>query len=582
MNTAPKVIPAPEESPSSRLLFLAIWLPYAWFVRKLWFVADDAYISFRYSRNWSRGLGLCFNPGEEPAAEGYSNFLTVAWGAALDFLGYNIERWLPLTAFACGSLLLFLVWRCLQRMPGIGALSAFLATAALACATPFAVWSSSGLETIPFALFCFACFERMSLRWAGPAPIAAGLLAVGMSMLRVEGVFWALVLFALFALSSAIDGRRWFKPSIQALGILALGYGLYSFWRIETFGHFFSSTVHSKVAFGGPRLLRGFDYVAVQYLTTLSLPLALLAIPAAIKRGRGVGLAIALLPLGFAAYASLVSGDFMTFGRFLVPGLAFSALLGAYGLTAIQPTFLRFGFGLGAIVLGALPGFDVHPVAHSVRAKFHFRHNKPEYQSEYAQWKLQRDNGIRWAVLGRALAMVSGPGDSVAMGAIGAVAYESDLTIYDRHGFVTPEVALREKPKDGPLRSPGHDNPVEARWFVEHGYDPTFLKPKWFACEDPQDFLRQVRAAEKQLKHGEQLGDRFVVRFWALPAGSNLDPKLQAYLLVSQQLAPDQDPGAEWAGFEDQCKKLSEGRGAPMLDMPPPDYRVAGLPDWLR
>ncbi|MFQ5945318.1 MAG: hypothetical protein ACE5NC_03625, partial [Anaerolineae bacterium] len=43
---------------------------------------DDAYISFRYARNWVEGEGLVFNPGER--VEGYTNFLwTVALAPAI-------------------------------------------------------------------------------------------------------------------------------------------------------------------------------------------------------------------------------------------------------------------------------------------------------------------------------------------------------------------------------------------------------------------------------------------------------------------------------------------------------------------
>src|SRR5262245_49032609 len=36
-------------------------------------LADDAFISFRYARNWAEGQGLVWNPGER--VEGYTNFL---------------------------------------------------------------------------------------------------------------------------------------------------------------------------------------------------------------------------------------------------------------------------------------------------------------------------------------------------------------------------------------------------------------------------------------------------------------------------------------------------------------------------
>ena len=42
------------------------------------FLIDDAFISFRYARNWVE-LGVpVYNPGESPPVEGYSNFLWVA------------------------------------------------------------------------------------------------------------------------------------------------------------------------------------------------------------------------------------------------------------------------------------------------------------------------------------------------------------------------------------------------------------------------------------------------------------------------------------------------------------------------
>jgi hypothetical protein len=37
------------------------------------FTVEDAYISFRYARNFVQGHGLVFNPGER--VEGYTNFL---------------------------------------------------------------------------------------------------------------------------------------------------------------------------------------------------------------------------------------------------------------------------------------------------------------------------------------------------------------------------------------------------------------------------------------------------------------------------------------------------------------------------
>src|SRR5579884_1934594 len=50
---------------------------YAWQLRWL---ADDAYIPFRYAYNWVHGQGIVWNPGER--VEGYTSFLWVLMAAA--------------------------------------------------------------------------------------------------------------------------------------------------------------------------------------------------------------------------------------------------------------------------------------------------------------------------------------------------------------------------------------------------------------------------------------------------------------------------------------------------------------------
>src|SRR4051812_34401047 len=66
-------------------------------LRKAW-LADDAFISFRYAQNFASGLGLVFNPGEW--VEGYTNFLWTIGLGLLAKAGVDI----PLAAL-CGTLL---------------------------------------------------------------------------------------------------------------------------------------------------------------------------------------------------------------------------------------------------------------------------------------------------------------------------------------------------------------------------------------------------------------------------------------------------------------------------------------------
>ena len=74
-----------------------------------WWTTDDAFISFRYARNLSEGLGLVFNAGER--VEGYTNFLWTLWTAAGLSLGFEAETWANVWGilFYLGSILLLLL-----------------------------------------------------------------------------------------------------------------------------------------------------------------------------------------------------------------------------------------------------------------------------------------------------------------------------------------------------------------------------------------------------------------------------------------------------------------------------------------
>ena len=105
--------------------------------------------------------------------------------------------------------------------------------------------------------------------------------------------------------------------------------------------------------------------VVVHFLIFLT-PFALfLTTLFALRRERlAVGLPTALIAWAFPAYAIAVTGDFMVMGRFLVPGMAFQTLLLGWTLGDLsrggQPRKLGAGlFGVGLLVFGALPAWDV-------------------------------------------------------------------------------------------------------------------------------------------------------------------------------------------------------------------------------
>lgn len=537
------------------LSFALLWVPYALLVGRFWFVTDDAYIAFRYARNLARGHGLRFNLGEEPPVEGYSNFLWTLCAVPVEGLGLDVGFWMSLVSFLCGSVLLFLVFRTLRTRLELELPVAWLATLALACFPPFAVWSTGGLETMAFALALFVTFERLVLRRAGIDAVGGGLAALALSLVRVEGCLWAVVIGLLALGTRALARQPVRRPLLVSSAIAGLGFGLYYAWRSWYYGLPFPNTVYAKSATSASTLARGGCYLAV-YLLTFVAPLVHLTgcATALDRRWRAAGPAVAAMALGVAVYAVLVGGDFMAMGRFLVPGLAFNALLFGLLLQRIRGRsaprrVLAGGLGLAAVAVGLAPAFDAHVVPESLRARYHFRHNVESHRSEYQQWVFMDRNAWRWKMKGLALRAMAQPEDTLAIGTIGFVGYYSELTLYDMAGLVNHEVAMLAPSEDESVKSPGHDRWVESTYFLDR--KPTYLEAKLYAGKrlrsGSDGIVNESRAWLLTPELENYVAD---FRVFAEPE-AELPPHV---LLVLRAVPPGEEPQALWRRFYERVQ----------------------------
>ncbi|HDR06210.1 MAG TPA: hypothetical protein ENN88_01095, partial [Candidatus Coatesbacteria bacterium] len=173
-----------------KLVFLAILALWSAWAVSIFFVNEDAFISFRYVQNLVSGRGLVYNPGLHD--EGYSNLLWILLLAPFALAGVPPERAAPALGILSGAALLYVVFLLARRLlperrwlplaaPGLAA-SAFSAVH----------WAGSGLETVFFGLLltCAAFFhlrERPSrFPWTG--------LFLGLAALtRAEGFGFILV-----------------------------------------------------------------------------------------------------------------------------------------------------------------------------------------------------------------------------------------------------------------------------------------------------------------------------------------------------------------------------------------------------
>ena len=471
------------------IAFLIAWIPYSLLTYRFWHNIDDAFISFRYAKNWAMGYGPRYNLGTQQPEEGYSNFLWVVVCAFIEYLGLDITFWAPMLGFACGSLLLYLVFRTLRRDFGMALGVAFPITLGLGLFPSYALWSTGGLGTMAFALSTFATAYFLVLRPVGIAPYRGALAGIAMALLRTEGIAWALLIAVLGIVTRRMKREAVWRPVAVYVAIVGTAFSVYFAWRYSYYQLLFPNPVYAKVGLSAEVALRGFRYVASFALTFVT-PLFLLLAAGYVawrEAPKPVALALGTLSLAFPAYAVVVGGDWMAMGRFLVPGFAFGALLMGWlvarlweHLSSVDTAtvarlvehFVLVVLVGSTIAVGLLPAWNVHLVSESVRKAFFFRHySGGGFRSEYELWSDAIENLADRREIALTLKRHFEPEDSVVSGAIGALGYYSGLHIYGRFGLVDRRVAMREPEL---LRYPGHDIKVSVGFFLSH--EPIILR----------------------------------------------------------------------------------------------------------
>jgi hypothetical protein len=310
-------------------LIVGAYLLHCWLVD---YVVDDSFITFRYVKQFISGHGVVFNPGER--VEGYTNFLWLlllsafAWAdPAIDLL-----RTARILGVLCGAVTVLLVigfsWR-LNRPASLGGL---IAGAFLACSSAFCAWSTSGMETMLFALLCFAAvYAYVVALERDRNPAAAALLFALAAMTRPEGVLLFAVASAHLVWHQARAGRALAdRRTLTWCLIFLLVYAPYYLWRYSYYGYPFPNTFYAKVGSGMHQYLRGARYL-VDYVRWNGVVVVLLALIALAPRRRQA-LELPTLVVGvYLAYVVYVGGDGLAFFRFVACIAPFVYLLAQEG-----------------------------------------------------------------------------------------------------------------------------------------------------------------------------------------------------------------------------------------------------------
>ena len=470
------------------------------------FVTDDAFISFVYSKNLVQHGQLVFNLGEKPV-EGYTNFLWTLFLAGWMKLGWKPESssvaWGIAFAIATMATCAWLSRR-LRDEAGWSPWDA-LPALLLAAIPGYACWSSGGLETQMFTFFCtLGTALYLAPRGAASDPTfgsqggsQGGAILDGEPLRRSAAIAMGLAALTrpegnlFFALMLAHRGlwklrKRQFAPSreeLQFIGLFLLFVIPHFLWRHHYYGYWFPNTYYIKSSGGVGRLTLGqgvyyFGRFIEAFLVYLLLvpPLAgLWAKPDAGTR-RFLRYFALVVPV-FFAYVISVGGDFMGLFRFVMPSLPLVALAFSLGLRALATAVTRDGqrlLWLPPIAVAALLcGYLVHDVAVDRAAQIHLGPGASDRGIDtpgYLRWYTEDR-----AAIGKWFGDYAQPDDYAVVGGAGAQVYYSNMRSLDCYGLSDEHIA-----HDVPASShrPGHQKYAPLEYQLKN--HPTIITSNYY------------------------------------------------------------------------------------------------------
>jgi len=454
----------------------------------LGWLCDDSFASFRYARNWARGLGLVFNAHER--VEGISNPLWTLLLGVASRLGFDIER--ASIVLGIGAYVTCVVWLALACKTRPRGFTAFVPVGALLCvADPdWATFATGGLETSAFSLgvlasYLFAWFSG-DVRIAGAL---AGACVAVTGMLRPDG---GLLLVPL-ALAFSANRRRGLLPYLVS-SVLPLG--LFHLWRRHYYGAWLPNTYYAKSAFLSwwSQGLVYAEYFAIRHLLLIGLALgASVVVALSVCRERNVRptdgvmhrLAVAwAMVLVYSLGVIRVGGDFM-YARMLVPVLPLLVVVFELSLSRVlmaRPMVLAFVGLLTASSTFATPC----PVDTDIVAHHGVVDERAYYQLGFAHSVERSALQLRECIQGY-------PARAAIYGGELRLAYRADIPyVVEAHaGLMDPVVAHK---RIGSRHRIGHEKSADAHYLVMTKQVHFATSPLYGILSDKTGFIPDIHA----------------------------------------------------------------------------------------
>lgn len=291
------------------------------------FMADDAFISLRYSQRLLEGHGLTWSDGMP--VEGYSNLLWVLLCALLALTGIELTLVARILGCLCSMATIAAVMYAVAPKPGArryDVAPSLVSALMIAGSGSIAAWAVGGLEqALLAALVAWAHaivvrhIDEFDL-WSRKRQETVGVLLGLVAWTRPDGLIFAVAILASCLLVGVLSRVRWRVLARIALTVAAF-YWLQLAFRLVYYGEWVANTAHVKLALTKTRYLGGMKYLADG--ANGLLPLVLLATPVLVGCFARLTLAKRLIVLAassilWSAYVMAIGGDLFPAHRHLV------------------------------------------------------------------------------------------------------------------------------------------------------------------------------------------------------------------------------------------------------------------------
>lgn len=210
---------------------------------------DDAFISYRYGKNWVETGELTWNPGESPKVEGYTGIVLPALAALSIKMGLKPEeaaRWVGVLSF---FLAVFCFWRIGKMHFGSEWIAALMVLGWISY--PFLyTHAHSGLETMLFLGFLLFTVERLGnflIKFTYSAAVWLGFTLLVLCLVRPEGVLLAFSMLLVLVFKAKIFSKSGAWPQIGlASAVFVLPAAAYFLWRFQYYEAWLPNTFYAK------------------------------------------------------------------------------------------------------------------------------------------------------------------------------------------------------------------------------------------------------------------------------------------------------------------------------------------------